>query len=86
MHLFFNLTIRKIAENINKAPSTIVYEISNRKTFKEPNYFNSRGNIQNCEKLTRASSVCNDCNSKIGCRKKKYYYVANSSQKNYEKF
>lgn len=82
--LNLGLSVRKIAENINRAPSTIVYEISNRKIFKEPNYFNGRGNVQNCEKLTRASSVCNGCNSKIGCRKKKYYYVANGSQKNYE--
>jgi len=79
-----NYSIKKIAREINRPPSTIVYEISNRKIYKEPNYFNGKIKNPDCDKLVKASSVCNGCNSKIGCRKRKYYYRANDSQSNYK--
>lgn len=38
-----------------------------------------------CEKLTRLSSVCNSCEKKHACRKRKYYYRALEAQTAYEK-
>jgi len=78
------MSIRKISQNLNRSASTIVYEISNRKVLHKPNHFNGRSNIQNCEKLDKASSVCNSCKTKNGCRKYKYYYTASHSQSNYK--
>jgi len=84
MGLNNNKSIRKIAKEIEKAASTVVYEVSNRKIKQKANNFNGTISNTQCEKLIKASSVCNGCDSKKGCRKTKYYYRANDSQTDYK--
>jgi IS30 family transposase len=79
-----NHSIRQIAREIGKSPSTLVYEISNRKIKSKANRFNGSSSDYNCERLSKPSSVCNGCPSKIGCRKTKYYYKAKDSQADYK--
>ena len=77
-------SLRKISKQLNRPVSTISYEIMNRKIKQKPNYFNGTILDLDCSQLNKPSSVCNGCHSKSGCRKIKYYYRAQDSQKDYK--
>lgn len=72
-----------IANDINKSPRTISYEILRNRNVE---YCSSwAGKFKACEKTSKPPYVCNACSSRKGCRKTRYYYYAEDAQGKYEK-
>lgn len=71
-----NFNFTEIGRLLNKATSTISYEVKTRKQrIKKKNpYANSKNYI--CPILTKPPYVCNGCDSKHSCRKTRYEYYA----------
>lgn len=65
-----------IARIIEVEPSTISREIKKRR-------ITSSNILNECNKTNRFPFVCNGCQSKSGCRKKKYYYNYIKAHENY---
>ncbi len=76
-------SFREISRDINKGVNTISREIVNRRYKERGNYFN--GIPKKCEKLEKAPFVCNSCPNCKKCRLTKFYYSAETAQKDYEK-
>lgn len=78
-------SIKTIAELISKSKNTIYYEISNRRSLSKGNSFNtSIEYLNSCNIIKKKYRVCNGCKSKYGCRKNKYYYIAEDAQELYK--
>lgn len=75
--LRLNYKQKDIARIIDIDPSTISREIKKRR-------ITGKGTFKECEKTNRFPFVCNGCNNKTRCRKKKYYYNYVKAQTNYE--
>lgn len=73
----------QIANEINKSPRTISYEILKNRN--EEHCLSWMGNFKTCEKTKKPPYVCNACPSRNGCRKTRYYYYAADAQGKYEK-
>ena len=72
-----------IANDINKSPRTISYEILRNRNVE---YCSSwAGKFKTCEKTSKPPYVCNACPSRKGCRKTRYYYYAEDAQGKYER-
>ena len=72
-----------IANDINKSPRTISYEILRNRNVE---YCSSwAGKFKTCEKTSKPPYVCNTCPSRKGCRKTRYYYYAEDAQGKYER-
>ena len=72
-----------IANDINKSPRTISYEILRNRNVE---YCSSWvGKFKTCEKTSKPPYVCNACPSRKGCRKTRYYYYAEDAQGKYER-
>lgn len=82
-------TFSKIAEAIKKDRTTISKEIRrNRylKSFTNNNPYDEKAideTIKQCDKLSKTPYICNNCNSKGGCRKNKLYYHSNVADQRY---
>ena len=78
-----NWTFAKIANEINKSPRTISYEIlKNRNVEHCLSWVNK---YKTCEKTLKPPYVCNACPNRKGCRKTRYYYYAEDAQGKYER-
>lgn len=72
-----------IANDINKSPRTISYEILRNRNVE---YCSSwAGKFKTCEKTSKPPYVCNACPSRKGCRKTRYYYYVEDAQGKYER-
>jgi len=78
-----NWSFRRIAEDINKSPRTISYEILKNRNIEHCTSWYSKTKV--CEKTLKPPYVCNTCPSRKGCRKTRYYYFAEDAQGKYEK-
>lgn len=78
-----NKSFRNISGDINKGVSTISREIVNRRYKEKGNSFN--GLPKKCEKLEKATFVCNGCPNAKKCRLNKFFYNAEYAQQEYEK-
>ena len=78
-----NWTFTKIANEINKSPRTISYEILKNRNIEHCTSWYGKEKI--CEKTLKPPYVCNACPSRMGCRKTRYYYYAVDAQGKYEK-
>lgn len=76
-------TFTKIANDINKSPRTISYEILKNRNIEHCTSWYGKEKI--CEKTLKPPYVCNTCPSRKGCRKTRYYYYAEDAQGKYEK-
>ena len=76
-------TFTKIANDINKSPRTVSYEILKNRNIEHCTSWYSKEKI--CEKTLKPPYVCNTCPSRKGCRKTRYYYYAEDAQGKYEK-
>ena len=76
-------TFTKIANDINKSPRTISYEILKNRNIEHCTSWYGKEKI--CEKTLKPPYVCNVCPSRKGCRKTRYYYYAEDAQGKYEK-
>ena len=74
--LRLNYKLKDIAYYVDSTPSTISREIKNRR-------ITGKGDFKECEKNKRYPYVCNGCELKTRCRKKKYYYNYIKAQTNY---
>ena len=74
--LRLNYKLRDIAYYVDSTSSTVSREIKNRR-------ITGKGDFKECNKTKRFPYVCNGCNIKTYCRKKKYYYNYIKAQKNY---
>ena len=72
-----------IANDINKSPRTISYEILRNRNIEYCTHWT--GKFRTCDKLSKPPYVCNACPSRKGCRKDRYYYYAEDAQGKYEK-
>ena len=75
--LKLNYKLKDIARIIEVEPSTISREIKKRR-------ITGKGIYKECDKIKRFPYVCNGCNNKNYCRKKKYYYNYTKAQKHYK--
>ena len=78
-----NWSFRRIAEDINKSPRTISYEILKNRNIEHCTSWYSKTKV--CEKTLKPPYVCNTCPSRKGCRKTRYYYFVEDAQGKYEK-
>ena len=78
-----NWTFAKIAKEINKSPRTISYEILKNRNVEH--CLSWVGKFKTCDKTLKPPYVCNNCPSRKGCRKTRYYYYAEDAQGKYEK-
>ena len=78
-----NWTFYKIAKEINKSPRTISYEILKNRNVEH--CLSWVGKFKTCDKTLKPPYVCNNCPSRKGCRKTRYYYYAEDAQGKYEK-
>lgn len=78
-----NWSFRRIAEDINKSPRTISYEILKNRNIEHCTSWYGKEKV--CEKTLKPPYVCNTCPSRKGCRKTRYYYFAEDAQGKYEK-
>lgn len=78
-----NWTFSKIAKEINKSPRTISYEILKNRNVEH--CLSWVGKFKTCDKTLKPPYVCNNCPSRKGCRKTRYYYYAEDAQGKYEK-
>lgn len=69
--------LRDISEIIGVSQSTISRELKKRR-------ITGKGIYKNCELTKRYPYVCNGCDDRLKCRKKKYYYHYLKAQKQYE--
>ena len=69
--------LKHIAEIIEVDKSTISRELKKRR-------ITGKGNYKECKLTTRFPYVCNGCDNRIKCRKKKYYYHYDKAQKHYD--
>lgn len=72
-----------IANDINKTPRTVSYEILRNRIIEHCSSWLSKEKV--CEKTLKPPYVCNACPSRMGCRKTRYYYYAHDAQGKYEK-
>lgn len=78
-------TISEISELINKSRNTIYYEIKkHRQLVKCNRYGVSHKFDMNCPKTNKTPFVCNSCPSRKGCRKNRFYYVAEDANNEYK--
>ena len=83
-YLNANKSFIEIADLINKSYPTVYYEIKNRRSFVKGNLFNtSKGYDPNCAQNNRTPFVCNGCASRKGCRKHKFFYIAEDAHREY---
>ena len=73
-----NWTFSKIANEINKSPRTISYEILKNRNIEHCTSWYGKEKI--CDKTLKPPYVCNACPSRMGCRKTRYYYYAKDAQ------
>lgn len=78
-----NWTFSKIANDINKSPRTISYEILKNRNIEHCTSWYGKEKI--CDKTLKPPYVCNACPLRKGCRKTRYYYYAEDAQGKYEK-
>ncbi len=78
-----NWTFSKIANDINKSPRTISYEILKNRNIEHCTSWYGKEKI--CDKTSKPPYVCNACPLRKGCRKTRYYYYAEDAQGKYEK-
>lgn len=78
-----NWTFAKIAKEINKSPRTISYEILKNRNVEH--CLSWIGKFKTCDKTLKPPYVYNNCPSRKGCRKTRYYYYAEDAQGKYEK-
>lgn len=69
--------LKDIAEIIEVDQSTISRELKKRR-------ITGKGIYKECDLTKRYPYVCNGCDNKLKCRKKKYYYHYHKAQKQYE--
>ena len=69
--------LKYIAEIIEADKSTISRELKKRRT-------TGKGIYKECKLTSRFPYVCNGCDNRIKCRKKKYYYHYDKAQKHYD--
>ena len=74
--LRLNYILKDIAYYVDSTSSTVSREIKNRR-------ITGKGEYKECDKLKRFPYVCNGCEMKTRCRKKKYYYNYIKAQNNY---
>ena len=74
--LRLNYILKDIAYYVDSTSSTVSREIKNRR-------ITGKGEFKECDKLKRFPYVCNGCEMKNRCRKKKYYYNYIKAQNNY---
>lgn len=72
-----------IANDINKAPRTISYEVLRNRNVEYCSSWAGKFNV--CEKTSKPPYVCNVCPSRKECRKTRYYYYAEDAQGKYER-
>lgn len=75
--LRLNYKLKDIAFYVDSTSSTVSREIKNRR-------ITGKGDFKECDKTNRFPYVCNGCELKTRCRKKKYYYNYIRAQKNYD--
>ncbi len=75
-------SFRKIAEEIGKAHNTISREVLERRIKQKGNNFN--GLIKESCFKEKSPFVCNNCPSRKGCRKHKYFYRAEEAHNDYK--
>lgn len=75
--LKLNYKLKDISNLIECESSTISREIKKRR-------ITGKGTYKECEKTRRFPYVCNGCQNRTHCRKKKYYYSFSKAQKHYE--
>lgn len=78
-----NWSFRRIAEDINKSPRTVSYEILKNRNIEHCTSWYGKEKV--CEKTLKPPYVCNTCPSRKGCRKTRYYYFAEDAHGKYEK-
>lgn len=78
-----NWSFSKIANEINKSPRTISYEILKNRNIEHCTSWYGKEKI--CDKTLKPPYVCNACPLRKGCRKTRYYYYAEDAQGKYEK-
>lgn len=69
--------LKDISEIIGVIQSTISRELKKRR-------ITGKGIYKECELTRRYPYVCNSCDKRLKCRKKKYYYHYHKAQKQYE--
>ena len=69
--------LKDISEIIGVSQSTISRELKKRR-------ITGKGIYKECELTNRYPYVCNGCDKRLKCRKKKYYYHYHKAQKQYE--
>ena len=71
-----NYKLKDIARVIEVYPSTISREVKSRR----------KGNVKLdiCSKTNRYPFICYNCNKKVNCKNRKYYYNYKEAQKDYE--
>ena len=69
--------LKDISEIIGVSQSTISRELKKRR-------ITGKGIYKECELTKRYPYVCNGCDKRLKCRKKKYYYHYHKAQKQYE--
>lgn len=74
--LRLNYKLKDIAYYVDSTSSTVSREIKNRR-------ITGKGEFKECDKIRRFPYVCNGCELKTRCRKKKYYYNYIKAQNNY---
>lgn len=72
-----NYKLKQIAEIIGVDQTTISRELKKRR-------ITGKGVYKECELTKRYPYVCNGCENRIKCRKKKYYYQYQKAQNHYE--
>ena len=75
--LRLNYKLKDIAFYVDSTSSTVSRKIKNRR-------ITGKGDFKECDKTNRFPYVCNGCELKTRCRKKKYYYNYIKAQKNYD--
>ena len=74
--LKLNYKLKDISKILECESSTISREIKKRR-------ITGKGDFKECEKTARFPFVCNGCQNKTYCRKKKYYYNFTKAQEHY---
>ena len=72
----------QIANDICKSSKTVSNEIKRNRTIEHCTSWYGKEKI--CDKTLKPPYVCNNCSSRKGCRKTRYYYYAKDAQGKYE--
>ena len=72
----------QIANDICKSSKTVSNEIKRNRTIEHCTSWYGKEKI--CNKTLKPPYVCNNCSSRKGCRKTRYYYYAKDAQGKYE--